>query len=149
MEPILNQHLAVGRQNLDAVDLVQVMDNDLGVVEFLEVTKEDIQATGKLVPMGARHFARQNILNQNLFNLGNSALYQDPAVSVHMSGKQIAKLIESTLDLERFAVYRENVRIDEQLETQTLAQVAEQNVATTAGTTPEVIADGTEAPPEI
>src|SRR5690606_33733712 len=56
LDPLLNAMLEVARRNLDHQDIVRVMDDDLGVQTFLQVTKEDITASGKLRPIGARHF---------------------------------------------------------------------------------------------
>lgn len=139
IEPILNQMLEAARRNIDVTDVVRVMDDDFGVVEFLTITKEDIQASGKLVPMGARHYARQNQITSNLFNLANSALYQDPAVQVHLSGVKIAELVEELLELDRFDLSRPNIRVVENQQTQALAQQGTEQNATAATVSPELI----------
>ena len=78
--------------------------------------------------MGARHFAAKANLLQNLTQLAGSAIGQDPSVNVHMSGKKIAQVIEEVLDLEKYGIYKENVRIFEQQETQQLINSAQQQV---------------------
>jgi len=134
IEPLLNNMLEIARRNLDVADTVRSLDPDLGVQEFMSVTREDLAAKGTIVPMGARHFAAQALLIQNLTSLANSALYQDPKVGVHLSGKQIAKLVVENLGLENYGVYQENVAIEEQAETTRLINSAEEDVQVEAMT---------------
>ena len=145
LEPLLNNMLEVARRNLDTADVVRATDPDLGVQQFLTVTKEDITAKGKLIPRGARHFAAKAMLVQNLTNLAGSAVYADQSVKVHLSGKQIAKAIVEGLGLETYGVYQENVAIEEQAETTRLLNAAEDQVMTESMTpdtvTPEELND--------
>jgi hypothetical protein len=113
VEPSLNRMLELARRNLDGADLLRVIDDDLGVVQFLSVTKQDITSAGKLRPIGARHFAAQATMIQNFMGLVNSPLWQDPTVRSHFSGKQIAKMVEEMLGLERFALYGDNIQLFE------------------------------------
>lgn len=122
MEPALNAMLEVARRNMGPSEVVRVMDNDFAVVNFMTITKEDITARGKLRPVGARRFARNANIVQNLTQMYGSAIGQDPAVQAHVSGKTIAKLMEELLDMERFNLVQDNVRVAEQLETQKLLQ---------------------------
>lgn len=128
LEPILNSMLEIARRNMGPSDLIKVMDDQFGVAEFMKVTKEDIVARGKLRPIGARRFARNANILQNLTQLATSPLGQDPAVNAHVSGIAMAKLIEELLDLERFDLVQDNVRIAEMLETEKLKQSAQQIV---------------------
>ena len=59
LEPILNNMLELAVKNMSGSDVIRVMDDDLGVADFLEITKADITAAGKLRPIGARHFAHK------------------------------------------------------------------------------------------
>ena len=129
LEPALNRMLEVSRRNLDGADLVRVMDDDFGAAEFLTITKEDITAAGKLRPIGARHFAAQATLVQNLVTLMNTPLGQDEAVTTHLSGKNMAKMLEELLGLEKFSLYQENIRVAEAKETQQLMRAAENALA--------------------
>lgn len=129
LEPLINSMLEVARRNLDAPALVSVVSDDLGIREFLQITPEDIRAKGRLVPMGARHFASQAQLVQNLVSLSNTGLYQDPAVQAHMSSKGIAKVLVSALNLDRYNIYAENIRVTELQETQQLSQQSQEEVA--------------------
>lgn len=128
VEPLLNQMLESARRNLNAIEVVKVLDEDFGVQEFLKITPEVIGAKGKLYPIGARHFAKQAQLIQNLFGFLQSPAYADPAVSTHISGKKIAELIEENLGLAQFDLVQDNIRVAEQQQTQSLvSQVAEEN----------------------
>lgn len=121
MEPLLNSMLEVSRRNMDLVDTVRVMDDDLGVIEFMNITKEDITAAGKLRPIGSRHFAAQAQLVQNLTQLFNSSVGQ--MILPNVSTKELTKLIEDALQLQRFDLFSENAQLFEQAER---AQVAGQ-----------------------
>jgi hypothetical protein len=87
---------------------------------FKQITREDITANGKLRPIGARHFATKANMLQNFVNFMNGPLGQDPAVQAHVSGKKIAQLMEELMGLRKFALYGDNIRISEQLDTQKL-----------------------------
>ena len=128
LEQILNSMLETARRNMGPSDLIKVMDDQWGVAEFMKITKEDLSAKGKLRPIGARRFARNANILQNLTQLATSPLGQDPAVNAHVSGIGMAKLIEELLDLERFDLVQDNVRIAEMLETEKLKQSAQQIV---------------------
>lgn len=126
LEPLLNLMLECARRNLDAADVVRSFDNDIGVEEFLEVTKEDITARGKLRPVGARHFGEQAQLIQNLSQLFMSPLGQ--MITPHISVKNLAYLIEDALQIQRYDVVRPNVGLVEQAESQNMAGNLEQTV---------------------
>jgi hypothetical protein len=128
LEPLLNALLEVARRNLDASDVARTVDDDYGVIEFMTITKEDLTAKGKLVPMGARHFATKNKLVQNLTMFSQMPLYQDPAVSVHFSGWQMARVLEDAMDLSEYKIVQKDIRIAEQLETQQLAATAQEQL---------------------
>ncbi len=142
VEPSLNRMLELARRNLDGSDLLRVMDDDLGVAQFLEVTKTDITASGKLRPVGARHFAAQATMVQNLMGLVASPLWMDPTVRSHFSGKQIAKLVEELLGLERFQIYQDNVQLFESAETANMASQIQEDMMVADATPPEAPDEG-------
>ena len=137
LEPLLNALLEVARRNLDTNDIARVVDDDYGVVEFLTITKEDLTAKGKLVPMGARHFATKNKLVQNLTMFSQMPIYQDPAVNVHFSGWRMAQVLEDAMDLNEHKIVQKDVRIAEQLETQQLMATAQEQLLATSMTPTE------------
>lgn len=122
LERILNAMLETARRNLDAEDIVRVIDDDLGVTQFVSITKDDITASGVLRPVGARHFAAQAQMMQNLTGLANSPLWA--TVAPHASGKQLSKLVEDLLGLERYGLFTPNIAVFEQQETQRLINQA-------------------------
>lgn len=128
VEPSLNRMLELARRNLDGSDLVRVMDDDVGVVQFLQITKADITASGKLRPIGARHFAAQATMVQNLMGIVNTPLWQDPGIRAHISGKGVAKLMEELLGLDRFKLVQDNVQVFETAETANLNSQATEDM---------------------
>lgn len=116
LERILNAMLETGRRNMDSADWVRVLDDDLGVTQFMEITRDDITASGVLRPIGARHFAAQAQLVQNVTGLANTAIWQQ--VAPHMSSINLAKMIEDVLGIGRFDLFRPNVAVIEQQDTQ-------------------------------
>ena len=126
LEPIVNSMLEIGRRLMGPSEVIPQVDEDFNVKSFRTITREDISAKGKLRPVGARHFARNANLLQNLVQLTTSPLWQDPNVRTHISGKRIAKLVEELLDLESFDLVRDNIMVEENLETQKLSSEAQQ-----------------------
>lgn len=122
LEPTLNAMLETARRNLDHNDVVRSINSDIGVATFLEVSKEDITASGVLRPIGARHFAAQAQLLQNLSGVFNSQVGQ--LVAPHVSGKNLASLLEDVLGVNRFELFRPNAAVFEQQETQRLLEQA-------------------------
>ena len=126
MEPQLNNMLEMARRELNGSDTVRVIDDELGIATFLSVSKEDLVAKGKLRPIGARHFASQANLLQNINGIFNSQLGQ--LIAPHVSAKRLAVMVEDILNVERFDVIKENVSIFEQAETQRLIQQAQEDL---------------------
>jgi hypothetical protein len=126
LEPLLNAMLEVSKRNIDADDVVRVMDDDLGVTQFLTITKEDITASGKLRPIGARHFAAQAQLMQNLVGVMNSPMAS--VLAPHLSSKSLSKLVEDVMGLSRYQLFSPNAAIFEQQETQRLVNQAQEDL---------------------
>jgi len=122
LEPILNAMLEAARRNMDIADTVRVLNDDTGLFFFEQITKEDIMANGKIVPMGARHFAERAQRVQSLTQLYQIKL-SDPTVAVHLSGKEFARILAD--ELGEPALFSENITVTEQLETQRISTEAE------------------------
>lgn len=135
LEPSLNGMLEIARRNLDGSDIIRVADQDLGIDTFLTVTKEDITANGKLRPIGARHFAKQSQDLQNVVGIFNSPIGQ--MIAPHTSSKTMSQFVEDVLGLSGWDMFRPNVAIAEQAETQALMNQAGEDVETAAGTPAE------------
>lgn len=129
VEPLLNQMLESARRNINALEVIRVLDDDFAVQQFLQVTPEIIGSKGKLYPIGARNFAKEAQVTQNLLGMLQSPAYTDPAVVTHISGFKIAELMQQSLGLKKFDLVENNIRITEQQQTQQLAsQAQEENV---------------------
>ena len=122
IEPILNAMLEVSRRNMNISDTVRVLDDSTNVAIFQSVTKDDITANGKLVAVGARHFAERARRVQNLTQMYQIKL-SDPTVAAHLSGKEFARIMAA--ELGEPELFSENIAVSEQLETQGKAQDAE------------------------
>ena len=89
----------------------------------MSITKDDLTAKGKLKPIGARHFAARAQLIQNLTGIFNSPIGQ--MIQPDLSRKALTQLIEEVLGLSKFKLFKENIAVSEQLETQKLMQQAQ------------------------
>lgn len=136
LERVLNAMLETARRNLDMNDIIKVLDDDLGITTFLEITKEDITATGVVRPIGARHYAAQAQLVQNLTSMSNTPIWQQ--IAPHMSSKNLATLVEDVLGLNRYSLFKPNVAISEQFETQRIANQAGEDMEVEMSTPPIV-----------
>lgn len=135
LEPLVNDMFEIARRNMGSVEQVPVIDEETGATLFLEIEKEDITARGKLRPMGARHFAETSKMLQEINNFANSALGQDPAVNVHISGKKIAEMLfNDVFKLEHYGIVEDNIRVFEQMETQEVMQSAQETADVNAST---------------
>lgn len=126
MEPILNLMLETAKRNLNVADTLKVVDDDFGAATFVSITRDDITATGKLRPMGARHFAARAQLMQNLNGIFNGAIGQ--MVLPDTSRKAMTKLVEETMGLTRYQLFQDNIAVQEQAQTARLAQQAQSDV---------------------
>lgn len=140
MESILNDMLELAHQNLDIVDVIRVVDDDIGVADFQSVTKEDITASGILRPIGARHFAQKAQELQNLVGISNSALW--PMVQPHVSGLAMSKFIEDVVNLHGYNMFKQNIAVAEQQELQAImGQAQEDNMMNAQISEEEVMAN--------
>lgn len=122
LEPVLNSMLEVARRNMDMSDLIKVIEPITGVEIFKTITKDDLKSKGKLVPIGARHFAERARRLQNMTQLYQIKL-GDPSVAAHLSGKEFARILAEELGEE--TLFKENIAVEEQLKTQQAVQDAE------------------------
>jgi hypothetical protein len=126
LEKLVNGELEVAVRNMDGVDLVEITDDDFGATEFRKITKADITSNGRLIPVGARHFARNTQLVQNLQSLQAGPL-ADPEVAQHFSSIGLAELYQEWMDLsgEEKTLVTPYARVEERLEAQRRTQVAQ------------------------
>jgi hypothetical protein len=138
MEQVLNDMLEEAHRNFPISDVIRIVDNDLGVQEFREVTKEDITANGILRPVGARHFAQKAQELQNLIGVFNSPL--GAMLGPHTSGVGLMEFIGDVTDLRGYTIFKKNVAIAEQQETQAIAAQAQEENIMSQNISPEQIA---------
>lgn len=135
LEPELNSMLASAIAEQDIEEVIRTFDSELQVQNFLSVTTNDLMATGTIRPIGARHFGQQAQLLQNLGGIINGPLGQ--MIAPHVSGKQMAKLIEDSLQLSRYNLVRPNIALIEQQGLQELSNVIQQEGEIDAATPTE------------
>lgn len=129
VEPIINTMFAMSKQRAGSADTVREVNANDGTVDFRDIQKEDILHSGTLRPVGARHFVEKAQAVQNLQNLFSSPMAQDPSFLAHWSPLKLSLATEDLLDLRKYQIVSENVRIVEQTETASLQQVGEDQVA--------------------
>lgn len=132
LEPLLNTMLELSKRNMATSDVVRVMDDDLGVSEFINITKEDITSEGKLRPIGARHYAARAQLIQNMLGIFNSPI--GGMIAPHISSKRLAKMVEDYMGFEQFDFISDNAAVFEQAETQRLINQVGQSLETEQAT---------------
>jgi hypothetical protein len=125
LERVLNAMLETATRNMDSSDVIRVMDDDIGVQQFLTVTRDDITANGKIRPVGARHFAKQAQDLQNVIGIFNSPIGQ--MIAPHTSAINLAKFVDDVTGLTGYDIFRPNVAVAEQQQTQALANQAQED----------------------
>ncbi len=123
LEKILEAEVEVARRNLNTIDIIETVDDVLGVSEFMTITRDDLKSNGRVRAVGARHYARNNQLVSNL-NQFSSQLSQDPMMQQHFPSERLAKVWEDLLGFSNLDIMVPYGRVAEQLELQRLSQAA-------------------------
>jgi hypothetical protein len=141
LEPLLNSMLEEAKRNLDIEDEVSVKDEQYGGTEFITITRDDIVANGVIRPVGARHFAQQAQDLQNIVGIANTPLWQ--SVAPHVSGKAVTHLIEDIVGLKAYELFKPNIALHEQKETESLMQQMSEDLEmeATGPTPPETMSE--------
>ena len=135
LEPLLNGMLAEAIRNFEGVERIRAIDEQYNTESFVEITKADLMAEGKIYPVGARHFADQARFVQELTQT-IAAVQSIPGVAAHMSGKAIAKALEENLGWSNYKIVQDNAAVFESAETQRLVNQASEDVQTEAAVDP-------------
>lgn len=130
LERLLNNMLETAQRNMVASDVIRVMDNDIGAEVFKTLSVDDITANGLLRPIGARHFAKKAQDLQNLAQVFNTPVGQ--MVMPHTSAIELTRFIDDTLGLKGYEIFQPNVAIEEQKETQTAMNMAQEDLVAQA-----------------
>lgn len=145
-EFLLNAELEMGRRNTQGSLSIPVFNDEFKMQSFMSLTADDLTGAGRIRPMAARHFAEKAEAVQNLVNLYQSGIGQDPTVMVHMSGEKLSKVIEELLDLEEYRIHSPYVRIAEQSKMQRLSMAQEEQSLMQATTPSGLTPDDAEGP---
>ena len=135
LEPLLNGMLAEAIRNFEGVERIRSIDEQYNTESFVEISKADLMAEGKIYPIGARHFADQARFVQELTQT-IAAVQNIPGVAAHMSGKAIAKALEENLGWQNYKIVQDNASVFEAAETQRLMNQASEDVQTEAAVDP-------------
>lgn len=127
VEPLLNGMLEESRRNFGGVEQIKTTDPKYKTEVFVEVTKEDLVGTGRLYPMGARHFAEQARFMQEL-NTTLTAIQTMPSVANHISSVRVAKAIEENMGWSAWGIVQENVKITEDADTARLMNQTQEDL---------------------
>jgi hypothetical protein len=128
LEPLLNGMLAEAIRNFEGVERIRAVDEQFGTEDFVEITKDDLMAAGKIYPIGARHFAEQAKFIQELSQTV-AAVQAIPTVAAHISGKAIAKALEENLGWQNYKIVQDNAMLFEQAESQQLINQMQEDLA--------------------
>lgn len=126
VEPSLNYMLEISRRTMKGEEVARIFDDDLGVEDFISITKEDITAKGKIRPIGSKHFLEKSKLIQELTMLSNTRLWD--SIAQHVSSKALTKLIEDTLGLDKYDIFSDNAAIFEQADTQRVLNKVQEDI---------------------
>ena len=129
LEPNLNDMLETARRNLDGADVLRISNQELGIQEFMSITKEDITSNGLIRPVGARHFSKQAQDLQNVMSVFNSPIGQ--LIAPHTSAKGLTDFVNDITGLSGYNIFSPNVAVYEQQETQSVAGRVEEEALVT------------------
>ncbi len=139
LEQLLNFMLELARRNMSGVTSIKVFDDEFKTVTFQNLTVDDITGVGRIKPVGARHFAEQAELVQNLTALTGSGLW--PVVQPHFSGIILAKVLENVFDLKDYGVVTPYISLAEQADAQRYVQAMQEQLHQEMGTATGMGAD--------
>jgi hypothetical protein len=128
IEPLVMAEIAIGRDNFHSV-IEAISTDEEGLPILMEITQADLSANGKLVPMGARRFKRQNQQMTMLNLLANSQLGQ--LTASHLKTFNLAQAVESLGGFDQFGLYEKFGAMIEQADAQVTQAALEQQTVNT------------------
>lgn len=120
LTPILQEFLAIGRRNLNQTDLVKIFDDELGIFGFQQVTRDDLNISGRLRAAGATIFAERANALQNLVTLANTNIMA--MTQQHWSRIRLANAAIELAGLKQYELVFPNIGVQEDEQTKRLAQ---------------------------
>lgn len=125
LEPLVTAEIRIARDNYQSV--IRVLQEDSEGVELAaEITEEDLTSNGALIPMGSRRFSRQLQQLTGINQLVNTNLGQ--VIGAHINTYSLAKTVEGLYGFEKFDFINKFAAMDEQVEQEKAAVLAEQDV---------------------
>lgn len=131
LERLLSGFLAEAQMH-EAGTEIPLLDEELGFVDFTQITNSSLIKNGVVRPVGARHFGQANRIMQNLTQAMNGPIGEK--IAPHLSGQALAGLLEDVLELQRFDLIRANVAVHEDAEMKGAADAAQETRQVQAGT---------------
>lgn len=132
MDLIMNAMLELAKRNMVGANTIRVFNDEFQTTTFQTLTVDDITGVGRIKAIGARHFAEQAELVQNLTSLTGSGLW--PTVQPHFSSVILAKVLENAFDLKDFGVVTPYIQLAEQADAQRYIQSMQEQLHQEAGT---------------
>ena len=137
LEPLLNDFLEMARRNLNGTELVKMTDKEYDIINFVTITKDDLQAVGKLQAVGSRYQINNIQLLQGITSLGqNQSLMQ--MISPHISRVRLAEVLSDALNLDAYGIIKKDEGVVEDIQTQEIMQAGSKMLqsANAAGNAP-------------
>lgn len=125
LERMVTAEIQLSRENYTSAINVMREDEE-GLFSVLEVTEDDLKSNGKLIPYGARRFARLLQQQAGLQAVFNSSMGQ--VVGPHLSSWGLAQALEKVYGFEEFEMFGKFASVEEQLEGQQMANTAQQEL---------------------
>lgn len=129
VEKYVTAEIHLAKEHFGSVVRVLGQDEE-GILTMLDITEEDLNANGKLVPMGARRFARNLQQNAALQNLVGSGLTQ--LIGKHVDTFKTAKIWEQLGGFDQHEVIEKMAFIEESLEEEQAMAAAQETVVNRA-----------------
>ncbi len=128
IEEVLNDMVEIAMDNMGETDMVSTEGTgEFKVQEFLAVSKEDLNISGKLRARGSRLFAEKALALQNLIGVMNTPAFQ--LMNPHTSRLQLTNAIEELADLESFNLFLPNIGVQEDAQTQRMMNQTQQGTS--------------------
>jgi len=128
LEPVITAFIQIAKENFRTIIEVLGEDTD-GVIEVMSITRADLEANGKMVPQGARRFARniQQLSGLNQLFASNAAQF----LGTHMNTFNLAKTWETLSGFDDYDIIQRFAAIDESTEAQKFQAEAERELVDT------------------
>lgn len=127
LEPVINSEVDAARRASDYKDTIELIDPENGAKMFESITSDDLYLNGKYVPVGARHYSRQQQLAQDARDM-MTVVITDPAMLQHFPAKRLAKMFEELMGFDEHDLVVPFGRMYEQIEQAQLQAAAEQQL---------------------